>query len=375
MKKRLQGFIFGLFVSSIILLNISLFADSIDVVLNSINISINGEKVVANSENYTLDNGENVPNSLLYKGTTYLPIRKISDLLGVGISWDGETRTVLIDTPEPTATPEPTPEPTATPEPDSIIKTPPEKPTGLSAKEITTTSFIADWNDVEGTYLYMVWHLENNDWVYMGLTIESEYQFTGLPEGTTHFYKISAVNRYGESGLSDYCEIKLENKTITSSQVISNLSELQTFLDNNYSELKTCIGNTKFTFEISENDRSYIEYDYWIKVRYEYDYFGGAMTSIKYTEEEKQQLRQELKNHQEKLAKAVIDAMPDKKFDGGYYDSWWEYPYSKVGLITRRYYSWLNYDKPDIFSIDFNQIYNLTKPSFFRWWSLIDDEL
>jgi len=68
--------------------------------------------------------------------------------------------------------------------------------------------------------------------------------------------------------------------------LITNLSELKTFLNTNYSTLQTCIGQTHFTFNIDENTDSFTEYDYWIQVGYEYEFFSGAMTSIKYTIEE-----------------------------------------------------------------------------------------
>jgi len=85
-------------------------------------------------------------------------------------------------------------------------------------------------------------------------------------------------------------------------------------------------------------------------------------------------LRNELEAHQENLAKAVIAAMPNKKFYGGYYDSWYKYPNLRLDLQTRQYYSWENYDDVT-YEVDLNDRYNAAKPSIFRWWSLIDDEL
>lgn len=150
---------------------------------------------------------------------------------------------------------------------------------------------------------------------------------------------------------------------------ISTLTELKDFLEDNFSKLETCIGTTKFSFDINENDRSYCSYDYWIQVGYEYNFFEGAMNSIKYSDEQKVKLRNELKDHQEKLAKAVISAMPNKKFYGGYYTSWYKYPNLKVDLQTRSYFSWKNFDG-SIFSE-----YNTIKPSDFRWYEDLDDKL
>ena len=150
-------------------------------------------------------------------------------------------------------------------------------------------------------------------------------------------------------------------------------SEIKDYLDKNFSTLETCIGTTHFTFRILENTRSYQAYDYWIMVNYEYDFFGGAMGNISYTTEQKNTLRQQLKDFQEKLAKSIILVAPTKKFLGGYYDSWYRYPSLKVDLQSRRYYSWINYN--DTRPSDIMQTYESSKLSEFRWWSLIDDEL
>ena len=72
------------------------------------------------------------------------------------------------------------------------------------------------------------------------------------------------------------------------------------------------------------------------------------------------------------IGETVIKKMPDKKFYGGYYDSWYRYPNLRVDLQTRRYYSWTNYDEPNILSN--KSEYEQTKPSKFRWYDFIDDE-
>ena len=62
------------------------FADSvltkIDVVLNGINVQVEGEDVEVNS--------------ILYNGTTYLPMRKVAELVGKDIEWYGDTMTANI---------------------------------------------------------------------------------------------------------------------------------------------------------------------------------------------------------------------------------------------------------------------------------------
>ncbi|MDQ6423645.1 superoxide dismutase family protein [Paenibacillus sp. LHD-117] len=40
--------------------------------------------------------GSKVPESILYKGTTYVPIRKVSEMLNMPVQWEGSTKTVWI---------------------------------------------------------------------------------------------------------------------------------------------------------------------------------------------------------------------------------------------------------------------------------------
>lgn len=84
-------------------------------------------------------------------------------------------------------------------------------------------------------------------------------------------------------------------KTITSKK------DLLIFLQKNFSKLNTNIGTTEFTFEVLENDKIYYPYDYWMQAIYDYNYFEGAINSIKYTKQQKDTLRQELKDHMERL--------------------------------------------------------------------------
>ncbi|MBZ4664455.1 MAG: hypothetical protein JG776_2173 [Caloramator sp.] len=446
--KRLQGFIIGFVVSCILLLNVNVFADSINVLFNSVNIKINGVQVAKIGDSYTLSNGEKVPFSISYKGTTYLPMRKLAELLGKEVTWDGKTKTASVND---KGTSVPTTEPIQIPSSRGNSFTNPAgvndffdvKMTmnklgysGTIEFNIGLTEVISGneaWNIIKSADKYneaapdgkkyvlakfkiKIKNISNANSFNLYLLNFDEYNSKGIKydndfrwirgikpsfenEITSNVeyegYKVFIVDNSDEKPVvaldlesngnklffsiaptSTSDPVSTPTSTLTTSnRNISSLSELKTFLETNYSELKTCIGTTKFTFNIVENTRSFIEYDYWIQIGYEYDFFEGAMTSIKYTDKQKNQLRQELKNHQENLAKAVISAMPNKKFYGGYYDSWYKYPNLKIDLQTRRYYSWTNYDEPDILNVDINDIYNSTKPSIFRWYPDIDDEL
>lgn len=86
MKKQLQGFIIGVIITAMILTSTS-FAETIkqtiEVVFNSINITVNGEKVEADN--------------ILYNGTTYVPLRAVAEMLGKEVGWDQETKTASIN--------------------------------------------------------------------------------------------------------------------------------------------------------------------------------------------------------------------------------------------------------------------------------------
>jgi hypothetical protein len=244
------------------------------------------------------------------------------------------------------------------------------RPKGAKFKETSRTS--VNLVNQKGTFLELTGDLKIGDYIYkiknyMLVTVDNtniHIIMTFIPDYLYDLYKEVLKN----SLLSFESKEKILTSTPKNYE-ISTLTELKDFLEDNFSELETCIGTTKFSFVIDENDRSYCSYDYWIQVGYEYNFFESAMNSIKYSDEQKDKLRNELKAHQEKLAKAVISAMPNKKFYGGYYTSWYKYPNLKVDLQTRSYFSWKNFDG-SIFSE-----YNTIKPSGFRWYEDLDDKL
>ncbi len=86
MKKQIKSFILG-FAIAMLLLGGSTFASStekmIGVMFNLVNIEVNGEKVKTDN--------------IAYKGTTYLPLRDISEMLGKEVSWNKDTNTASIN--------------------------------------------------------------------------------------------------------------------------------------------------------------------------------------------------------------------------------------------------------------------------------------
>lgn len=86
MKKELKGFVIGVIIT-VMLMSTVAFAggvkQKIEVALNSINIAVNGKPVKADN--------------ILYKGTTYVPLRAISEMLRKDVDWNGDTNTASIN--------------------------------------------------------------------------------------------------------------------------------------------------------------------------------------------------------------------------------------------------------------------------------------
>lgn len=97
MKNTIKGIIIGVIVT--VFLGSSVMAASsisLNAVLNNLNISINGSKVANTGDTYSLANGKVVPFSVNIDGTTYLPLRKVAELLGKNVNYDSWTNTAVI---------------------------------------------------------------------------------------------------------------------------------------------------------------------------------------------------------------------------------------------------------------------------------------
>jgi hypothetical protein len=68
----------------------------ISVDLDPILIKINDKLVEESGKNTFKNGGENVPLSMVYKNTTYVPLRFINEALDKKTEWDGKTRTIII---------------------------------------------------------------------------------------------------------------------------------------------------------------------------------------------------------------------------------------------------------------------------------------
>ena len=108
MKKRIPSFWAGVLTAVLVLtMTTTALAASGQVSFNFANIALNGETKITAGSTITAANGQQVPGSILYTDaaggkTNYLPIRAVSDLLGVEIGYDSATKTVYLGQ-QPTA--------------------------------------------------------------------------------------------------------------------------------------------------------------------------------------------------------------------------------------------------------------------------------
>lgn len=77
-------------MGSAIAVNAEAIRKEIYAVYDNIRIVVNGKEVTPKDAN------GNVVEPFVYEGTTYLPVRAISNALGEDIDWDGDTKTVYI---------------------------------------------------------------------------------------------------------------------------------------------------------------------------------------------------------------------------------------------------------------------------------------
>lgn len=102
MKKQFSGFLSGLLTAAVLYaLCTAALAASGAVEFNTVGLRYNGTQVATAGENFTLDNGQQVPATIIYTdesggGTTYLPIRRIAELLGTEVGWDAPSGSVTI---------------------------------------------------------------------------------------------------------------------------------------------------------------------------------------------------------------------------------------------------------------------------------------
>lgn len=93
LKSAAIGFIAGaVFFSGV---SFAATSSTIQVSFDKVNFWINGVNKTVPSGKYN-NNGTEVPASFMYKGTNYLPMRMVAEMLGKEVNWDGKTSSVYV---------------------------------------------------------------------------------------------------------------------------------------------------------------------------------------------------------------------------------------------------------------------------------------
>ncbi len=85
MKNIFKGIIIGVIITTLLMGTVfsSQIKKTIEVVYNSVNLTVNGKKISADN--------------ILYEGTTYVPVRAVAEALGKTVGWDQNTFTASIN--------------------------------------------------------------------------------------------------------------------------------------------------------------------------------------------------------------------------------------------------------------------------------------
>ena len=92
MKNFMKGLITGI-ILTIILCAIPVLAQNGEFLFNDIRINIDGTDRVRWGQDDTLSDGRAIPYSIMYNDTTYLPMRRIAEMNGKQIYWNGDSKT------------------------------------------------------------------------------------------------------------------------------------------------------------------------------------------------------------------------------------------------------------------------------------------
>ncbi len=130
---------------------------------NQVRVNVNGIDKIQWDENIEIGDGEETPSSIIYKGTTYLPMRKLGNLLGNRIYWNGDSKTVSV---------------TGSPQKEEVIAEKPDK--------------------------------NGNMWKYYTFEVYNEGQYLGIKDearGYERVYKLSSNSYASDNGIYFFKQI------------------------------------------------------------------------------------------------------------------------------------------------------------------------
>jgi len=104
----------------------------------------------------------------------------------------------------------------------------PDIPTGLYVTETTSSSVSLGWEWTSGANYYKVYYSNTASlgFGYLGNTSHTYYTVNGLDANTTYYFRVSAVNDYGESSLSDYTYTTTYNNSVNAPATPTGVSAM-----------------------------------------------------------------------------------------------------------------------------------------------------
>lgn len=398
----------------------ALAASSGNISFNTVNISANGVSIARQGSGYAVQNGAYVPYSITYTdafggGTTYVPISKLSEFTGTGVTWEAATNTVLINADTTAAYDRLTGKSTSY---DSGYDV--GYQAGLSARSSSgryddgyddgyadakkkysgSGSSYSDgydngyddgYDDGRGTATSSSSYNDGYDDGYdkgyddgvedgKDETTGDRYQegynagFTaGKAEGKQEGYQegyedgyadgeadeVEDPNKPSEPGGSD---IEFDRNSVSE-------EDMQNYLDRHVpSTVETPLGVYEFTFDVSKNNVYVTAYDFrietdwssnlsWVDFEYSMDIDRGDL----------EETLSILRNYQKEVYSIAWECAPGAKLEGAFYSSYYKYPNIHEGYTSTSVFSWKNYG-PDI-----AMTYYDSYVTDFQWTPVFDD--
>ena len=416
----------------------ALAASSGNVSFNTVNISANGVSIAKEGSGYGLQNGAYVPYSITYTdafggGTTYVPISKLSEFTGTGVSWDASTNTVQIDADTTAAYDRLTGNSTSY---DSGYDA--GYQAGLSARS-NSGNYDAGYDDgyddgydeardrydgsgsysdgyddgyydgyydgrgtnntSNGSYNdgyndgYEAGEDDGYDKGYdaglkdgqSGSGTTDRYQegydagfAAGKAEGKQEGYKEGYEAGYadGEAGDPENPDIPDLPSEPGGSDVEfdrNSVSEedMQAYLESHVpSTVETPVGTYHFDIDVSKNSSKSIPYDFWITTSHPHDpTWLDFENSLDLDPQDVAETVDILRNYQISIYEAAWECAPGAKMQGGFFNSWYEYPSIQEGYENMKVFSWKNYEDGNVFE----NMYETSHYSGFEWDTELDD--
>lgn len=99
MKKQWKGFVSGILVALLLVGSIgtamaTVGKKTVEISYNNISVTLDGKSV------NLVDVSGNPVEPFMLANTNYLPVRAVAQALGLNVGWDGNTKTVILTTPQ-----------------------------------------------------------------------------------------------------------------------------------------------------------------------------------------------------------------------------------------------------------------------------------